>query len=96
MRHIRTRIDDYRPWVDGTGNLSNIYHPPTKTSGTAPIFALSYRPNSNSQIYLRYAGGVRAPSLFQASKGFSTSHIAKEHNPLAAERAQNWELGGPK
>lgn len=94
LRHIRTRIDDHRPWVDGTGNPSNIYHPPTRTRGTAPIVALSYQANDNSQIYLRYAGGVRAPSLFQASKGFSTSHFDRDPHPLAAERAHNWELGG--
>lgn len=64
----------------------------TRNSGTAPVFSLTWEPLLNGlQFYGRYAEGLRMPSLFESSQGWSVS--PSEDRPLKAERAINRELG---
>lgn len=60
-------------------------------SDYAPIVSLTYEPWKNVQFYTRYAQGVRMPSLFESTSGFSTRPLYGEG--LKPEHAYNKEIG---
>lgn len=62
-----------------------------KNDGFAPILAARIEPWKGFQPYVRYAEAIRAPSLFELTKGlsFRTSPAIN----LAPEHAKNWEAG---
>ncbi|MGX2949919.1 TonB-dependent receptor domain-containing protein [Ursidibacter sp. B-7004-1] len=79
-------------WVD---QYKDIIHKqaPIKNKGASPIAMLTFEPNSNIQIYAKYAQAIRSPSLFQSTKGWSMQTTADNLEKLKPERAQNTEVG---
>lgn len=76
---------------DADGVCDPVYYQ-TRDSGTAPVVSLAWAPwNNGLQFYGRYAKGLRMPSLFEGSQGWSVSPAF--NLPLRAERAVNKELG---
>lgn len=64
----------------------------TSNAGTAPVISLTYEPWRNGlQFYARYAEATRAPSLFEASSGWSVQPALDV--PLRPEHACNLEVG---
>ncbi|WP_133490470.1 TonB-dependent receptor [Alcanivorax sp. 24] len=64
----------------------------TRNSGSAPVVSVSWEPWMNGvQFYARYAEGLRMPSLFEATQGWSVQPALDV--PLKPERAVNREIG---
>ncbi|ADU66523.1 TonB-dependent receptor [Desulfurispirillum indicum S5] len=59
--------------------------------GTAPLTSLTWEPVTGLQLYGRYARGVRMPSLFESSLGFSVQPAMDI--PIKPERTESRELG---
>ena len=62
-----------------------------EASGFTPIFAVTYEPTPGLQFYARYAEAIRAPSLFEATQGFSFN--VDPGMAIKPEHARNKELG---
>lgn len=60
-------------------------------AGFAPIFAVTVEPVDGIQLYSRYAEAIRAPSLFEATSGWSFS--AAPTLTVKPEHSKNWEFG---
>lgn len=64
----------------------------TDNHGTAPVFSVAWEPWLNGlQFYARYAEGLRMPSLFEATQGWSVTPALDVS--LKPERATNREIG---
>ncbi|MGL4603072.1 MAG: TonB-dependent receptor domain-containing protein, partial [Iodobacter sp.] len=57
--------------------------------GFAPAFSATYRLTDTTSTYLRYTEGLRMPSMFESTVGFS----ARYSSPLEPEHSKNWEAG---
>ncbi|MEG0886063.1 MAG: TonB-dependent receptor, partial [Janthinobacterium sp.] len=57
--------------------------------GFAPTFALTARLSDSVSLFLRDARGLRMPSLYESTMGFSATYSS----PLKAERSHNREVG---
>lgn len=60
-------------------------------SAFSPTASVAYRFGEDSLAYLKYAGGVKLPSLFETTLGLFTA--AKPVGELKPEHATTWELG---
>jgi len=58
-------------------------------SGFAPAFGLTFKLSDNISSYLRYTEGLRMPSLYESTVGFSATFSS----PLEPEHSKNWETG---
>ncbi|MFT4090167.1 MAG: TonB-dependent receptor [Asticcacaulis sp.] len=81
---VQELSDPILTWVTTEKNRENV-------SGWSPIASVMIEPKRGLQLYARYAEGLRTPSLFEATGGWS-SYVDPE-NPLRAEHAHNMELG---
>ena len=76
---------------DGDGNCDAIRYR-TDNSGSAPVFSVAWEPWLNGvQFYARYAEGMRMPSLFEATQGWSVTPALDVG--LKPERTVNKEVG---
>lgn len=57
--------------------------------GFAPAFGLTFKITDQLSSYLRYTEGLRMPSLYESTVGFS----ARYSSPLEPEHSKNWEAG---
>ncbi|MBJ7311893.1 TonB-dependent receptor [Rugamonas sp. CCM 8940] len=57
--------------------------------GFAPSFGLTAKLSDSVSVYLRGARGLRMPSLYESTLGFSATYFS----PLKAERSDNREIG---
>lgn len=57
--------------------------------GFAPAFSATYKLTDTISTYLRYTEGMRMPSMFESTVGFS----ARYASPLEPEHSKNWEAG---
>lgn len=76
--------------TDGDGGCLPVYYR-NRHSGSAPIAALTWEPLDGLQFYARYAEGLRMPSLFESTSGWSVSPVLDI--PLRPEHAINREFG---
>ncbi|MDC8756367.1 TonB-dependent receptor [Janthinobacterium fluminis] len=60
-----------------------------KDSGFAPSFGVTARVADGVSVYLRAVQGLRMPSLYESTLGFSATYFS----PLKAERSDNREIG---
>lgn len=65
--------------------------PNVENDGWAPILAATLEPWKGIQFYGRYAEAIRAPNLYESTRGqsFTISNAFK----LVPEHARNWEFG---
>ncbi len=81
-----------RVWLADEGRYSDVLHAAYNESGWAPTFSVTLNPAKWLQFYARYAEGIRMPSLFEVTAGWSQT--PNPAVPIKPERARNWELGG--
>ncbi|MQA37658.1 TonB-dependent receptor [Rugamonas aquatica] len=60
-----------------------------KDHGFSPSFGLTARLSDSVSVYLRAARGLRMPSLYESTLGFSATYFS----PLKPERSDNREIG---
>lgn len=107
LRYINARIKDNNPLeqcINGTcyvrknGVLvyspTKIYTPDIKTNAISPALMLTFKPNDNINLYIKYAKAVRNPSLFQATKGFGQQNQGEKITTLKPEEHFDFEVGG--
>lgn len=76
-----------------TGATSWTFSDPIRRKADAftPTISVSYKPVEGSLIYVKYAEGVKLPSLFESTLGLFTA--AKPTADLKPERSKSWEIG---
>lgn len=62
-----------------------------KDNAFSPTLSASYKLTEDSLIYVKYAQGVKLPSLFETTLGLFTA--AKPTSELKPERSKSWEVG---
>ncbi|MCP1636319.1 TonB-dependent receptor [Kerstersia gyiorum] len=75
-----------------TGPCDHPQYYDVRTSGTSPIFSVSWEPWMNGlQFYARHAEAYRMPSLFESTRGWSAAPL--QDVALKPEHAINREVG---
>lgn len=101
LRYTDTTIQDYQPLVKfgnldpttGKNKTTFEYQQPIKINGFSPIAMLSLDLPQGIQFYLKHARAIKAPSLFQGTKGWSMQNTENNLDQLKPERTNNWEVG---
>lgn len=86
-RRARWR-DENNLWVYGDYVLYD-----SNSSGTAPIFAVTYKPFEGVQVYARYAEAIRTSSLFENVQGFGVTSGQPPIHDIRPERMRSREVG---
>lgn len=94
-------VGDIRGWTTYRAGAAEDLEGPTSWTWSKPIrrkadafmptVSASYKPTENSLIYVKYAEGVKLPSLFESTLGLFTA--AKPTDDLKPERSKSWEVG---
>ncbi len=93
LRYTKTHSYDNALTRIPTKNPADAYYlnNEEKSSGFAPIAAVTIEPLDGLQFYTRYAEAIRAPNLFETTSGWSFD--ASPLLTLKPEHAKNWEFG---
>ncbi|MEJ2792936.1 TonB-dependent receptor [Iodobacter sp. LRB] len=82
-------VDDMVYHDDIPGAFSRSAPIEREGSGFAPAFGLTFKLSEHISSYLRYTEGLRMPSLYESTIGFSATFSS----PLEPEHSKNWETG---
>ncbi|MDW5418348.1 TonB-dependent receptor [Iodobacter sp. CM08] len=82
-------VDDYVYHNQIPGAFSRTDPIERDGSGFAPAFGLTFKLSDHISSYLRYTEGMRMPSLYESTVGFSATYSS----PLEPEHSKNWETG---
>ncbi|MDN3378617.1 MULTISPECIES: TonB-dependent receptor [unclassified Pseudoalteromonas] len=73
-------VNEYGKQIDGGKKKGNHW---------APAFAATYLLNEHSRVYIRYTEGIRFPSMFESTLGFSANN--NPYTDIKPEHTYNYE-----